>query len=54
MKTVAVNGSTKLTAEQSDWYLERFGVRYTHVQWQPGVPNRKARRMARRRRAYME
>lgn len=28
-------GSTKLTPEQSDYYLNKFGVRYTHVQDQP-------------------
>lgn len=39
-----MSGSSKLTPEQSDWYLARYGVRYSSVQEAPLRPSRRVRR----------
>jgi hypothetical protein len=44
------NGTTQLSEEQQEWYLQRFRVKYVQVQQTPGVPNRRARRLAKRKR----
>jgi hypothetical protein len=35
---------SKLTPEQQEWYREKFGVRYSHVQDTPLQPSRRVRR----------
>lgn len=39
-----MTGSSKLTAEQQDYYANRFGERYVAVQEQPLRPSRRVRR----------
>jgi len=39
-----MSGSSPLTAEQQEWYEQRFGVRYIRVQTQPFQPPRRVRR----------
>lgn len=46
-----VPGSSKLTDEQADFYVGRFGERYTTVQEQPLRPSRRVRRAKKGKRA---
>jgi hypothetical protein len=43
-----VNGSSKLTPEQQEWYVQKFGRRYLYVQQTPQVPPRRVRRRLRK------
>lgn len=43
-----VPGSSPLTKEQQDWYVERFGVSYLVVQEQPQNLPRRVRRARRK------
>lgn len=43
-----VRGSSPLTKEQQDWYVEHFGARYLVVQEQPQNLPRRARRARRK------
>lgn len=45
---VVAPGSSVLCDADRDHYGERFGERFTHVQWQPAVPSRAERRRAAR------
>lgn len=41
---MSADGTSNLTPEEQDVYLERFGERYVTVQWHPGAASRKERR----------
>lgn len=40
-------GNSDLDPDAQAVYLEKFGLRYVGVQWQPGTANRKERRQRR-------
>lgn len=41
-----MNGSSRLTPEQQEWYRNKFGVVYLHVPDMPWSASRKERRKA--------
>lgn len=44
------HGASVLTDEQSDWFKERYGVRYVGVQTNASIPSRAQRRAMKKQR----